>query len=86
MNLVLKDGATIVRSASKIALPLVAKLTTRGEARRTAPLISSAMTSRLPCVKNVALALSHYAQLKCADVDRGWNLESLTEHKTGNGM
>jgi len=52
MNLVLKDGATI--SASKIALPLVAKLTTRGEARRTAPLISSAMTSRLPCVKNVA--------------------------------
>jgi hypothetical protein len=70
MNLVLKDGATIVRSASKIALPLVAKLTTRGEARRTAPL-SSAMTSRLPCVKNVALALSHYAQLKCADVDRG---------------
>jgi hypothetical protein len=85
MNLVLKDGATIVRSASKIALPLVAKLTTRGEARRTAS-FSSAMTSRLPCVKNVALALSHYAQLKCADVDRGWNVESLMDHKTGNGM
>ena len=32
-------------------------------------------------MKNVALALPHYAQLKGAKKDRGWNLESLTDDR-----